>query len=273
MLIFYKDVDKSILREGFTVPVSSHGILSSGIGIRLQKGQKMKIQIEIKGDLYDATLTNVQFDEDKYPRGEILQVRYNKMSPLAQRLQMEFPFTQSLLRRLKAETGSSRIEHLPEIEKEFIAVYSTERPGILSFDLITNSEFREGSDALRPLDELVAESILESVDTDSRFVIRTGLMKIRKLNRAISDDLKAAYDYKCQICGKCIGEAYGSKLIHAHHIRYFVESFNNNASNIMIICPNHHSIIHDTNAQFDFEEKTYHYPNGYIEGLRINRHL
>jgi len=41
----------------------------------------------------------------------------------------------------------------------------------------------------------------------------------------------------------------------------------------MIICPNHHAIIYDLNPVFDFDQKQFHYPNGYVEGLAINLHL
>ena len=56
-------------------------------------------------------------------------------------------------------------------------------------------------------------------------------------------------------------------------IDYFTRSMNNNADNIMIVCPNHHGIIHDCNPIFDKDTKTYTYPNGYKEGLMINYHL
>ena len=66
---------------------------------------------------------------------------------------------------------------------------------------------------------------------------------------------------------------YGSTLIHAHHIEYFTKSLNNNPENILIVCPNHHGIIHDCNPEFNATEKTYHYPNGLVEGLTLNRHI
>jgi predicted HNH restriction endonuclease len=69
------------------------------------------------------------------------------------------------------------------------------------------------------------------------------------------------------------GHKYGSNLIHAHHIEPFSQSLNNNASNIMILCPNHHGIIHDQNPQFDRKRKVFQYPNGYAEGLKVNLHL
>ena len=87
------------------------------------------------------------------------------------------------------------------------------------------------------------------------------------------DQLKQLYGYRCQICGAFIGEKYGSSLIHAHHIEYFTKSMNNDASNVLIVCPNHHGIIHDRNPVFDFQKKIYRYPNGYQEGLKLNLHI
>ena len=97
--------------------------------------------------------------------------------------------------------------------------------------------------------------------------------KVRKMNRAIGDGLKQLYGYRCQICGAFIGEKYGSSLIHAHHIEYFTKSMNNDARNVLIVCPNHHGIIHDRNPVFDFQKKIYRYPNGYQEGLKLNLHI
>jgi len=85
--------------------------------------------------------------------------------------------------------------------------------------------------------------------------------------------LKILYGYRCQVCGQYIGEKYGSNLIHAHHIKYFTKSLNNNSNNIMVLCPNHHGIIHDKNPIFNAQTKTFLYPNGYEEGLKLNLHL
>lgn len=88
------------------------------------------------------------------------------------------------------------------------------------------------------------------------------IVKIRKLNRRIGDNLKLLYGYRCQICGHMIGEEYGSHIVEAHHIDYFVSSLNNDANNQMIVCPNHHSIIHDVNPAFDRKRLLYTYKNG-----------
>ena len=99
------------------------------------------------------------------------------------------------------------------------------------------------------------------------------IVKIRKLNKKIGDNLKLLYDYRCQICGQQIGEEYGSHIVEAHHIEYFVQSLNNDSQNQLIVCPNHHSIIHDANPVFDRKRLLYLYSNGIQEGLLLNQHL
>lgn len=85
--------------------------------------------------------------------------------------------------------------------------------------------------------------------------------------------MKRLYGYRCQICGRRIGEEYGSHVVEAHHIDYFVKSLNNDASNQIIVCPNHHSIIHDVDPVFDRGRLLYIYSNGFEEKLVLNLHL
>lgn len=74
------------------------------------------------------------------------------------------------------------------------------------------------------------------------------------------------------------GEEYGSarwgneKDIEPF-IDYFVKSLNNDASNQIIVCPNHHSIIHDVDPVFDRGRLLYIYSNGFEEKLVLNQHL
>ena len=100
-----------------------------------------------------------------------------------------------------------------------------------------------------------------------------GIKKIRHLSGAIANSLKKLYGYRCQICGELIGKKYGSTLIHAHHIDYFTRSLNNNSDKILVVCPNHHGIIHDCNPVWDKKAKMYEYENGFKEGLLLNMHI
>lgn len=118
-----------------------------------------------------------------------------------------------------------------------------------------------------------AEFNYDVIDDTAGINLRTEIVKVRKLNKKIGDSLKEHYAYKCQICGAYIGEKYGSHIVEAHHIDYFVNSFNNDITNLLIVCPNHHSLIHDINPVFDKKKCVYTYPNGYKEGLVLNDHL
>jgi hypothetical protein len=274
MLIFYKAIDSSVLTEGFAIPLTYQKQLLSKLGFTLNRGEKRQIQILLDGQKFTATMTNIQFDEKKYPNhGDLLQIRYGRTSPLRYKLQEKYAHTHALLNEQEMVTGSRRITSLEEEKKEFLAIYSTPVPGELFFDCIANTEFKEETAELTALGERVAEGILDGTDESANILLRTRVCKVRHLTKTISQDLKIAYGFRCQICGQFIGEPYGSRLIRAHHIDYFVRSLNNNASNIMILCPNHHGIIHDQNPIFDFRSKTFRYPNGYVEGLRLNIHL
>ena len=66
---------------------------------------------------------------------------------------------------------------------------------------------------------------------------------------------------------------FGSHIAEAHHIDYFVNGLNNDVSNQMVVCPNHHSIIHDTNLVFDRRRRMYVYSNGIEQRLVLNKHL
>ena len=92
-------------------------------------------------------------------------------------------------------------------------------------------------------------------------------------NRIFDLLYKACLLYTSQICGQVIGEKYGSHIAEAHHIDYFVNSLNNDANNQMIVCPNHHSVIHDANPVFDRRRMVYRFDNGVEERISLNKHL
>lgn len=60
-------------------------------------------------------------------------------------------------------------------------------------------------------------------------------------------------------------------LLFSHAEYLFPDA--NNFNNIMILCPNHHRIIHAYNPIFKLKNKEFLYPNGYKEGLLLNLHL
>ena len=81
------------------------------------------------------------------------------------------------------------------------------------------------------------------------------------------------YDYKCQICGDNFGGRYGTRIVETHHIESFVVNQNNDSSNQVIICPNHHRVMHRTEPALDRARLLFNYSNGIQEKVVINRHL
>lgn len=270
-LILNKEVDQSVLKEGFSIPNRFHALFFEQLGFTLAHGESRTIKLLLDGAEYPVTFKNLGFNRDKYAdHTDILQIRYAPGSALAVRLREKFASTNGIVTEHLAERTDKKRLIIPESSREYLAIYATPVAGTLMLDCITASEYRDAQTEIRRLDEWSAET---AVDPDACIVTTVGARKVRRLSRAVGDGLKLLYEYRCQICGQKIGAPYGSDLIHAHHIDYFVKSLNNNANNVLIVCPNHHAVIHDRNPEFDRKALAFHYPNGYVEGLALNRHL
>ncbi|GHT50634.1 hypothetical protein AGMMS49982_06330 [Bacteroidia bacterium] len=274
LYIYKKEIDWSALHLGVNIPISLQNIFYENIKIKLQKGENKKIKLLLDGVEYPAILTNIYFDETKYPtHKELLQIRYTPNSKIAQRLREIFSSSYSYLFFEKEKLANKKKQlSIPEEMREYLAVYSTVFDDVFAIECITQNEIVETKQEIHKYNELELEQIIQATDSPA-FIEKTRTTKIRKLDKTISDNLKRLYEYKCQICGLYIGESYNATVIHTHHIEYFSVSLNNNADNIMVICPNHHGIIHATNPIFDREKKLFAYPNGYSEGLKLNAHL
>lgn len=96
---------------------------------------------------------------------------------------------------------------------------------------------------------------------------------VRKYAKEKINMLKRIYGYRCQLCGVNAGADYDTDIAEAHHIKYFSESVDNSSDNILILCPNHHSIIHKLCPEFDFENLQYVYQNGKVDKIVLNLHL
>lgn len=127
------------------------------------------------------------------------------------------------------------------------------------------------------LDENITENEIEeylNFEDDSASLNRKCKEVLeRKVNKNKINMLKRIYAYRCQICGVNVGSDYGTNIAEAHHINYFSKSIDNSSDNIVILCPNHHSLIHKLNPQFDYEKLQYVYPNGKVDKLILDLHL
>lgn len=119
----------------------------------------------------------------------------------------------------------------------------------------------------------IIEAIINGRDTSSRVVCAIRESKNRVFDTKIQKSLKKLYEFRCQICGATAMEAYGVDVSEAHHIEMFSLTANNDARNIMIVCPDHHRIIHKAKPIFNAELKCFDYSNGKSEQLMFNIHL
>lgn len=275
--IYKKEVDWSLLQEGLTLPIDNQVIFGQTMGRFLKRGESKVITLYIGTKSYKAKIYNVNFDKRHKRKKDTFQIRYSKNGELAKALQeyfnTSFKYIQSI-RQMRDKTDRS-IVRLPEEYKEYLAIYTTEYDDSYILEPIVASDLSEMKNAIVGQQEYVMENTFNFAinDPTSTILYTEGMQKIRKLNKAIGDNLKLLYDFKCQICGEVIGTKYGAHIVETHHIDYFVESMNNDATNQLIICPNHHSIIHNTNPVFDRKKKLYIYTNGLVEGLKLNYHL
>jgi hypothetical protein len=272
--IFKKVIDWSALNLGVNIPILLQGAFYDSLKITLKKGETRKVRLLLDGVEYKVLLSNIGFDEQKYQgHKEILQLKWTTQSDLAKNLQSIFWSSYRYLFEKRASLLNKRQQVCtPAGKQEYLVFYSSTDPDLFLLECITIDEVLEGRSVIKDMDELDVEQILQAKDK-AKYVVRPQLVKFRKLDQAIGEGLKKYYAYRCQICGLSVGGTYGTTIAHTHHIEYFCTSLNNNASNIMIVCPNHHGIIHAINPCFDWKERQFVYPNGLHEGLKLNKHL
>lgn len=236
-----RPVNKSFLKRGFAIPTDVMENLSCHLsGGRLAHGEKRDIKISFGKKIFEATLRSVGFNQEKYSdRKDMWQINYNT-------------------------AVAKKIAEIFSADKKFFTLYPTARA----------DEFRLESSVA--CDEPTLENLLDLptlTDSQAALLEKFGLNKFRKVNRDIGNRLKRNYNFRCQICGRSVGEFYGVNLAECHHIIPFSLSLDNDAANLLIVCPNHHRIIHAAAPTFDRKRKLYLYPNGHKEFLKLNEHL
>lgn len=275
--VYKKEVDWSLFHYGFAIPVEHQVVFSQVADRFLQRGESKDITFYLNGKSYKAKLNNFRMDNKFGSHADIVQVRYTQNSDLAQALRVYFQRSYAYISRIKQlqEKGSKKHIPLPVDRKEYLVVYTTEYDDTYVLETIVSRDLEILRNVIAEQSERMVEAQFnfDVKDDTAGFKEKEQLVKIRKLNKKIGDNLKRLYGYRCQICGKLIGEEYGSHVVEAHHIDYFVRSLNNDASNQIILCPNHHSIIHDTEPVFDRTRLLYIYANGLEEKIVLNRHL
>lgn len=274
--VYKKEIDWSVLMEGFTLPLENQVIFLQNMGRFLQRGESKVIHFFMDGKTYDAKIVNVNNPVNKRKK-DAYQIRYTRNGDFSQALQKYFFKSLNYIKMIREnrDPQDRRYIKVPEDMKEHIAIYTAEYEDTFLVEPIASSDIQIVKMAVQGLNERTVEAEFDYniADESSGLEFQIQVVKIRKLNKKIADNLKLLYGYRCQICGQKVGELYGSHIAEAHHIDYFVSSLNNDSNNQMIVCPNHHSIIHDVNPIFDRKKMAYRFDNGIEEKLLLNKHL
>lgn len=274
--IYRKEVDWSLLHQGLTIPLRllvAFRTLLDGY----ERGVGRKVTLLVDGQPFEATLINQAFDKEKYAQhAEVVQIRFTGKTGLPRKLQQIFSTSYAYLKQEREQAqGRKTFVRLPDDSREYFVLYATAQPAVFVVETLTRSELYEANSLLAGLSEEEFERFGDFArrDESASIVTRQQLAKVRRLDRSIGEDLKALYDFRCQVCGENFGKPYEQKIVEVHHIIQFVRSMNNDYDNLMVICPNHHSVIHKAGPSFDPQSLTLTYPNGYSDKLKLDRHL
>lgn len=92
-------------------------------------------------------------------------------------------------------------------------------------------------------------------------------------NRTLVKRLQEMYIGRCQVCAFDPLSVYGVNATHTHHIHYLSRGGLDVLENLILVCPNHHAVIHGDDAVFEYKLKKFIFSNGRQEPLALNQHL
>ncbi|MEA2096001.1 MAG: HNH endonuclease [Candidatus Cloacimonadota bacterium] len=276
LYIYKKVVDWSTLNQGVSIPISTQIVFQKSVSNFLRRGDKKDIKIIVDNNKYSVSLINQLFDEKKYPNHkDILQIRYSSTSSFSKKLKQIFSISYNYLNKARNDRMGNKYVKTPSDIEEYLMFYSTEKDDVFFMDYLLRDDLKCITKEMSNLSELEFENSVNyfQEDNSANITKKQKLVKIRKLNRAIFENLKYLYNYKCQICEENFNRNYNAKIAEAHHIIPFTKTRNNDSDNILVLCPNHHRIIHKVNPLFDKSKLLFKYQNGFIEKIKLNFHL
>ena len=259
------------------MPIDTFEIFWQHIGKELYRGESMNINIIIDNITYDCKLYNVDFNKERYPNHkDVLQLRYSPTSPIAMKLQSIFSNSYKYFKQQKTFSENKyKPIRLPAGVNEYITMTTTNVHRTFILDYYTDYDNQSMQKVITDIDEYLFENDNFELKTDptTSYVEIEKIQRVRRLNKSIAQELKQLYDYRCQITGERIGNEFGCSVVEAHHIEYFTKSLNNDTSNIIIVNPSFHRIIHQASPIFDKKTLSFVFPNGVIEKVKLDKHL
>ncbi|WP_413299675.1 HNH endonuclease [Bacillus sp. 1P10SD] len=186
-------------------------------------------------------------------------------------------------------------KRLPKSEKVYIDLFKepykiegVERPGynyVLKIHRQQPESDKYTKDLIKGIDEEEIEKILnsnmsneefdkwlEDINSTAELRLKEGIKKIRLYQKKVIKDLKFIYKGCCQICGYSTLKEYRIDISEAHHIQHFSKTCDNSPQNIIILCPNHHRLLHRVDFNYHREEQQFTFGKTVLK-IQFDKHL
>lgn len=293
-LIMRKQVDWSLLESGWTIPVGLHDrVATLNGGTRLAPGEDHRVALIVHGHSYDAALTCVRRLSGP---PHILQIRYDRNLELRALLVNVFWSSHSLLtverHRLKASqpSGGRVLAEVPSHAAEFVEWKSTSVHFCYELSLLPCRVRMPNpvTSTLTRIGERFVEAMLaESSDDQFSFWLSNFrhlaspsgrdaaecLSHGRRYLRLAAELLSSLYSSSCQLCNTRTAIAPEIMVTSIHHLEPFVTSLDNRLSNLIVLCPTHHAILHRAGVQFNRESSSFMIPGSKPLCVALDHHL
>lgn len=182
-------------------------------------------------------------------------------------------FSLESLNLSRSYSGQDNARYIEPVDQEIVrrhVLWSLAREPEPTKQIIPAREIAERFGAERSLEGIFNHDRIEVLNPVPK---QTAIQEVFARNTSLAEMLKSYYDHHCQICQHSFAEPYGAEYSEVHHIQYLSRGGPDISGNMIVLCPNHHRIVHETHAAFRPQDLTYVYPNGLEERLKLDDHF
>jgi 5-methylcytosine-specific restriction enzyme A len=210
------------------------------------------------GDFAQSRYFKVRLDEPADEAFELLQGLRLSSGSFSETTRQSLPQHCQTMRALTPEANAA-------LEAFSLHLVDEERAVQVADEYELEREIVLGSDKLS---EIVARD--HTGPSEQR---RQHLLATAARDRQFVMDLHELYRGRCQLCAFDSPVVYNVASAEAHHIVYLSRGGEDALENMVLLCPNHHTVIHKADAHFDYATHLFAFPNGRVEPLCLNTHL
>ena len=109
----------------------------------------------------------------------------------------------------------------------------------------------------RPQPEVITETIYTLPGGMSAARRRTIVRDVAVRSRANVEDLRTLYRGRCQVCEWESRAAHSVDVCEGHHLQWLSRGGSDAMSNMVLLCPNYHRLVHALDAPLDFSDLSF----------------